>query len=114
MRACAFTIFQKTKMAATSQYWRITQQKAIQCCFICRKLQGLPFKTVFHPNLPLCRVDDSPPFTHTGLDFPGPLMLRDGVNTKKYYICLFTCMSTRAIHLELTESLEVSSFLQAF
>ena len=30
------------------------------------------------------------------------------------YICLFTCASTRAIHLELTPSLSVESFLRAF
>ena len=32
----------------------------------------------------------------------------------KAYICLFTCASTRAIHLELTETLSGESFLQAF
>ena len=32
----------------------------------------------------------------------------------KTYICLFTCQSTRAVHLELTLGLDVQSFLQAF
>ena len=32
----------------------------------------------------------------------------------KTYICLFTCGSTRAIHLELVESLSVESFIRAF
>ena len=32
----------------------------------------------------------------------------------KYYICLFTCASTRAVHLELVESLDVDSFIRAF
>ena len=30
MRACAFTIFQKAKMAATSQYRRISQQLKVK------------------------------------------------------------------------------------
>ena len=108
----------ETLNAIRQRFWiprgREAVKKLIRRCFICRKLEGLPFKTVFCPNLPLCRVDDSPPFTHTGLDFAGPLMLKNGTNIKKHYVCLFTCMATRAIHLELTESLEVNSFLQAF
>ena len=32
----------------------------------------------------------------------------------KVYICLFTCASTRAVHLELTIALSALSFLQAF
>jgi len=53
------------------------------------------------------------------LDFAGPLYVRtdQGNSTdscSKVYILLFTCASTRAIHLELTQSLSVSSFLRAF
>lgn len=59
------------------------------------------------------------PFAHTGLDFMGPLYLCDGKSSKeegsdKVYICLFTCTFTRVIHLELTPSLSVNSFLLAF
>ena len=46
----------------------------------------------------------------------GPLHLNSASpeNRSKAYCCLFTCASTRALHLELTESLAVTSFLQAF
>ncbi|XP_065065426.1 uncharacterized protein LOC135691495, partial [Rhopilema esculentum] len=82
-----------------------------------RKLEGLPYSTVFWPDLPRMRVDDQPPFANTGLDFAGPLTVASKGNNdgeEKFYVFLFTCMSTRAVHLELVESLNVESFLRAF
>ena len=63
-----------------------------------------------------------PPFTFTGLDFAGPLYVRSEKEngsaqcqeTNKVFVCLFTCASTRAVHLELTQGLSVQSFLMAF
>jgi len=70
------------------------------------------------PDLPSDRVSDDPPFTYTGIDFAGPLYVQhrgsDDGGECKAYICLFTCASTRAIHLELTNSLSVDQFLLAF
>ena len=65
------------------------------------------------------RVSLDPPFAHTRLDFIGPLYIREGKSqseksSNKVSICLFTCASTTAIHLELTPSLSVESFLRAF
>ena len=77
----------------------------------------MPFSTTFCPDLPKIRVDDQPPFTNTGLDLAGPLKVLNGINRngdQKYCVCLFTCMSTRAIYLQLVESLEVEAFLRAF
>ncbi|GBM38558.1 hypothetical protein AVEN_110219-1 [Araneus ventricosus] len=48
----------------------------------------------------------SQPFEVSGIDFAGPLILRDG---SKVYIALFTCAVTRGIHLELIYSLGKSS-----
>lgn len=67
------------------------------------------------------RVSDTPPFTYVGVDFAGPLYTTTPKDqqsseriSEKVYICLFTCASTHAIHLELTRDLDVNSFLQAF
>jgi hypothetical protein len=51
----------------------------------------------------------------TGVDFTGALNVRedDGKNSSEY-ICLFTCASTRAIHLELIPDLTADTFIQAF
>jgi hypothetical protein len=55
------------------------------------------------------------PFTVTGVDFTGALYIstKDRMETKAY-ICLFTCGSTRAVHLELVPDLTEDSFLQTF
>ena len=72
------------------------------------------------PPLPLERVSSSPPFNNTGLDFAGPLYAMEkpvgnaDSHTIKAYVCLFTCASTRGVHLELTKELSASVFLQAF
>jgi len=56
----------------------------------------------------------SAPFSHTGMDFAGPLNTAHCVESEeKVYICLLTCASTRAIHLELTRDLSVETFLLA-
>ena len=55
--------------------------------------------------------------SHTGIDFAGPLFIRKEnprETTCKAYICLFTCASTRGIHLELTTRLNVDAFFLAF
>lgn len=70
-------------------------------------------------DLPACRVNQvEKAFTHTGCDYAGPLyctpVRRRGVKSQKVYLCLFTCLTTRAIHLELATDLSTASFMSAF
>lgn len=66
-------------------------------------------------NLPPARVCEAVPFTHTGIDFCGPFYIKE----KKYrnrtrikvYICVFICMSVKAIHLEIVSDLSSEGFL---
>ena len=105
-------------------YWilrgREATKRIIKQCIICRKFDGVPFKPQPTPDLPDMSVADAPPFTFTGLDFAGPLYItssKEGQSneiSQKAYICLYTCASTRAIHLELLRDLSVKSFLQSF
>ena len=110
-----------TLVALRERYWilRVRQvvKAIVRSCVVCRKLEGLPYGSHPSPDLPACRVSDDPPFSHTGIDFAGPLYFSESTDekeTSKAYICLFTCASTRAVHLELTRGMNVDSFLLAF
>ena len=64
--------------------------------------------------LPQSRTQDFPPFTVSGVDFTGALYVQQGRDEVKVYICLFTCATTRAIHLEVVTDLSTETFLLAF
>ena len=83
----------------------------IRQCFYCKILRTKPKVTIM-ADLPLCRVDDSSPaFYHTGVDFFGPLLVKVLRSKVKRWGCIFTCMSTRSIHLEVAESLSTDAFI---
>ena len=106
------------------RFWLIrgreTVKRIIKKCVICRKAEGLPYGATTPPPLPACRVLSEPPFVNVGLDFAGPLFDHEKhggekeSEKSKVYVLLFTCASTRAVHLELTPSLSVPAFLRAF
>ena len=90
--------------------------KLLKKCVICRKIAGKPFPVRDPPPLPLARVQDGPPFCVTGVDFAGAMYVKNegAVGDCKVYICLFTCASTQAIHLEIVTDLTEVTFLQPF
>ena len=50
----------------------------------------------------------------TGVDFTGALHVQQYHTEQKVNICLFTCATTRAIHLEVVTDLSTYTFLLAF
>ena len=81
-------------------------------CVTCRKLRG---KTQIQKmaDLPFDRVDPAPPFSYCGVDYFGPFLIKEGRKELKRYGVLFTCFTSRAIHLEIANSLETDSFINA-
>ena len=55
-----------------------------------------------------------PPFSITGVDFTGALYVKQNSEEIKVYLCLFTCATTRAVHLEVVTYLSTGTFLLAF
>ncbi|XP_037943341.1 uncharacterized protein LOC119676179 [Teleopsis dalmanni] len=51
------------------------------------------------------------PFTYTGTDYCGPFFVTIGRRREKRWIALFTCLTTRAIHLEISTDLSTDAFL---
>lgn len=65
-------------------------------------------------DLPKERVlPGASPFTHVGVDYFGPLYVRQGRSNVKHYGCLFTCLVMRAVHIEITNSLDTDGFINA-
>ncbi|XP_057337711.1 uncharacterized protein LOC130675843 [Microplitis mediator] len=69
-------------------------------------------------DLPSARVTESAAFSHVGVDYFGPLFIKERKfrnRTKiKVYGCVFICMATKAVHLEIASDLTTDGFLGAF
>jgi len=83
-------------------------------CIRCRKVNGKPYAKPDSPPLPKDRVTDMIPFSTTGIDFAGPLYVKENGQIAKMYVCLFTCACIRAIHLELVADMTLETFMLAF
>ena len=103
-------------MAALREHWWIPQlrskvKKLINKCNVCKLYSTKPYGTPVTGNLPSFRTEPSNPFDVTGVDFAGPLRYKiDNKEDGKCYIIIFTCASSRAIHLELTRTQEAGEF----
>ena len=86
-------------------------------CVICFKYKAKAAQQIMG-NLPSVRLQPSRPFKHSGVDYAGPITIKQSTArnsvTTKGYICLFICMVTKAIHLEAVTSLSTDAFIAAF
>ncbi|KAK6025225.1 integrase core domain protein, partial [Ostertagia ostertagi] len=86
--------------------------RSFNCGVDKRKQSSYSYPTA--PDLPLQRLIRSRPF-NTGLDYFGPIQVTaQEQGTCKVWVSLFTCMATRALHLELVRNNTAHEFLLAF
>lgn len=82
-------------------------------CIICKKTNRTMMQQKMS-SLPAERLRaHDPPFTVTGSDCFGPIMVKRGRSTVKRYGVLFTCFATRAVHIELLPNMDTSSMINA-
>ena len=84
-------------------------------CVTCKKLRRKSMGQLMG-QLPKLRVAAGfPAFSSTALDMFGPFRVKVGRKTlKEGHVIIFTCMTTKAIHLELVTDKTIDTFLMAF
>ncbi|KAL0883918.1 hypothetical protein ABMA27_015986 [Loxostege sticticalis] len=104
------------------RYWILSARSLIRNrvhkCIPCFRLRPKPTFPMMADHRSCRVVETAKPFVHTGTDFAGPFKVTvsrgRGIRSTKAYVCLFVCMTTRAVHVELVGDLSTPSFLGAF
>ncbi|XP_067946371.1 uncharacterized protein [Watersipora subatra] len=84
----------------------------IHSCIQCRK-QRRPTESQKMADLPSERVNSAPPFTYVGCDCFGPFIVKENRKELKRYGVIFTCMASRAIHVEVLDDMSTDAFINA-
>ena len=103
-----------------TKFWitkaRIFIKRIIRTCHICIFIESRPYGYPAAPDLPTSRVSISPPFTHVGIDYAGPVYVKSiyspNSQTYKAWIVLYTCHATRNICLDLVPSYDAPSCIR--
>ena len=91
------------------QYWvikgRLAVRRVISGCFLCKKLGAVRGEQLMGDLRKEILMSEEPPLTHVGVDYFGPLYVRQSRSNVKRYGCLFTCLAVRVVHIEVVHSL---------
>lgn len=103
-----------TLTALRQSHWipsgRQCVKNLIDHCATCRKVSETAYNAPDPPPLPKSRPQQTQPFDVNGVDFTLPCMFVT-LGSKQRFTCLFTCTTTRAVHLQVVEDLMVQAFL---
>jgi transposase InsO family protein len=92
---------------------RVMVKRLIGQCFDCRRRNAPPCEQVMADLPPDRLIPDKPPFSYVGVDYFGPLEVKRARSMVKRYGCIFSCLTTRAVHIEIAHSLDTCSFIDA-
>lgn len=102
--------------ALRERFWIVCANAAVRQvlyrCVTCRRARSSP-NVQKMADLPLERLTIAPPFTYVGIDYFGPFLIKEKRKELIRYGTLFTCMASRAIHIEVASSLDTNSFIHA-
>ena len=97
-------------------YWIPQGRSAVKAVIyqssVCRKYNGGPYKMPKLADWPKERINKAASFTYTGLDYIGPFYVKENKD-KKVWVCIFTCVTVLAVHLEIVDDMTAEQFLMA-
>lgn len=83
-------------------------------CFVCKKNNARPLIPSMG-SLPFGRLGfEQPAFTYCMLDVAGPFTITPYNKPMKRWLLVITCLTTRAIHIEILKSMDANSALMGF
>ena len=123
-----------------SKFWipggRSLVCQLIKKCVICRRYNTSYYRPPPPPPLPVYRVKGGLAFTSIGVDYAGPVTIKHYTHTSyhtthtrtkqrglrnaytsyegKAWMCLFTCCTSHAVHLDVVMDLTAKSFIRCF
>jgi len=97
-----------TWTALRQSYWILkgtaTVRKVLGQCLFCRRKNARPGVQMMADLQKERLTPNKPAFCFTGFDYFGPFIVRQGRSDVERYGSIFTCFTTRAVHLEVAHS----------
>lgn len=100
------------------EFWILSGRRLVRSvvfrCLPCYRVKAATMQPQMG-DLPSDRVNEIRPFAGVGTDFAGPFMVKTSRlrNAKlvKVYLCVFVCLATKAVHLEVVSDLTTEAFI---
>lgn len=103
------------------KYWiprlRSELRSFVNKCVTCKRYEH-PLEKQLMGDLPKERTTPCKPFTYTGVDYAGPIEIKEYLKTRtnkrKCWIAIFTCLVTRAMHIDIVTDLTSAAYIECF